>query len=56
MICLKFLKLNPKTYTYETANYFGRGEGNLKLGILIIKSYSHRIDEIATDLSNTFGT
>ena len=25
---------------------------NLKLGILIIKSYSHRIDEIPTDLSN----
>ena len=29
---------------------------NLKLGIIIIKSYSHSIDEIATSLSNTFGT
>ena len=29
---------------------------NLMLGIIIIKSYSHRIDEIATDLSNSFGT
>ena len=29
---------------------------NLKLGIIIIKSYSHRIDEIASDLSNLFGT
>ena len=29
---------------------------NLRLGIIIIKSYSRRIDEIATDLSNTFGT
>ena len=29
---------------------------NLKPGIIIIKSCSHRIDEIATDLSNTFGT
>ena len=29
---------------------------NLKLGIIIIKRYSHRIDEIAADLSNSFGT
>ena len=29
---------------------------NLKLGIIIIKSYSHRIDEIATDLSNKLRT
>ena len=29
---------------------------NLKLGIIIIKRYSDRIGEIATDLSNTFGT
>ena len=29
---------------------------NLKLGVIIKKSYSHRIDEMATDLSNTFGT
>ena len=29
---------------------------NLKLGIIIMKSYSHRIDDIATDFSNTFGT
>ena len=28
---------------------------NLKLGI-IIKSYLHRIDDTARDLSNTFGT
>ena len=28
---------------------------NLELGIINIKSYSHRIDEIATDLSNTLG-
>ena len=25
---------------------------NLKLSIIIMKSYSHRIDEIAADLSN----
>ena len=29
---------------------------NLKLRLKIIKSYSHRIDEVATDLLNTFGT
>ena len=29
---------------------------NLKLGIIIIKSYSHRVDEIAADLSNSSGT
>ena len=29
---------------------------NLKFGIIIIKSYSHRIDEIGTDLSNAFRT
>ena len=29
---------------------------NLKLGIIIIKSYSHRVDEIAVDLSNSSGT
>ena len=29
---------------------------NLKLGIIIIKCYSHHIDEIAADLSNSFGT
>ena len=29
---------------------------NLKLGIIIIKGCSHRINEIATVLSNTFGT
>ena len=29
---------------------------NLKLGIIIIKRDSHRIDEIAADLSNSFGT
>ena len=29
---------------------------NLKLGIIIIKSYSYRIDKIARDLSNLFGT
>ena len=29
---------------------------NLKLGIIIIKGYSHRIDEIAADLSNLSGT
>ena len=28
---------------------------NLKLDIIIIKSYPHRIDEIATNRSNTFG-
>ena len=28
---------------------------NLKLGIIIIKRDSHRIDEIAADLSNSFG-
>ena len=26
---------------------------NLKLGVIIIKSYSHHIDEIAADLSNS---
>ena len=29
---------------------------NLKLGIIIINSYSHSIDEIAADLSNSLGT
>ena len=29
---------------------------NLKVGIIIIKSYSHRIAEIAADLSKSFGT
>ena len=29
---------------------------NLILGIIIIKSYSHRTDEIAVDLSNSLGT
>ena len=29
---------------------------NLKLGIIIIKRSSHCIDEIATYISNTFGT
>ena len=29
---------------------------NLKLGIIIIKSYPHRIDEIAADISNSLGT
>ena len=27
---------------------------NLKLDIIIIQIYSHRTDEIATDISNTF--
>ena len=29
---------------------------DLKPGIIIIKSYSHRIDDIAADLSNSFRT
>ena len=29
---------------------------NLKLGIIIIKSYSHHIDEMAADFSNSFRT
>ena len=29
---------------------------NLKLGIITIKIYSHRIAEIAADPSNSFGT
>ena len=32
------------------------GKVNLKLSIIIMKSYSHQIDEIAADLSNSFGT
>ena len=27
---LKYLKVNTKIYTYETADYFGRGEGEFK--------------------------
>ena len=30
MIYFNFLKPNTKTYTYETANYFGAGEGEFK--------------------------
>ena len=29
---------------------------DLKLGIMVIKSCSHRIDEIAAELSNSIGT
>ena len=31
MIYLKYLKPNAKIYKYETANYFGTGEGELNL-------------------------
>ena len=30
MIYLNFLKANTKTYTYETANYFGTRESEFK--------------------------
>ena len=57
MIYLNYLKPNTKTNTYEAANYFGTDEKmNLRLGIIIIKSYSHAIDEIAADLSISLGT
>ena len=30
MIYFNYLKPNTKTYTYETGNYFGTGEGEFK--------------------------
>ena len=56
MMYLNYLKPNTKTYTYETVNCFGTGEGDFKVGIIIAKSYSHRIDKIAVDLPDSFGT
>ena len=44
MIYLNYLKPNMKTYTYETANYFGTGKSKF------------RIAEITGNLSNSFGT
>ena len=56
MIYLNYLKPNTETYTYETVNCFGTGEGDFKVGIIIAKSYSHRINKIAVDLPDSFGT
>ena len=58
MIYLSYLKPNSKTHTYETANYFGTGEYkvNLMISIIVMKSYSYRISEIATGLSKKIGT
>ena len=40
-----------KTYTYKTTIYFGTGEGEFQARYNDHKIYSHRTDEIATDLS-----
>ena len=54
MIYLNYLKPNAKTYKYEII--LVQVKVNLKLGTIIIKSYSDRFDEIAADLSNSYGT
>ena len=50
------MKTNARTYTYETANYFGTGEGEFKARYDDHKNYSHHIDEIAAVLSNPLCT